>query len=196
MHSYNTKHVLARKIASGIPLTRNQPPILRTASAISARLSHLKACGIIPHDWYPGSPRSKSSRTPFTEAEDAEIIRWHVSDRASLDASIFVPNNRCGAEVRRREEVLCHDRALVAAVENSCAHLHSVTRWFEAWRRAQQLQDDGDGVAGRADFGRMPRGYPRTAEGFERYRAAVGERIRMQVRVARERLAEEEARGQ
>lgn len=177
--------MLARKIALGLPLVLGGSPILRTVSAVSARLSALRAAKAIPENWYSGSTCRQNTK-PFNMQEDIEIMRWHISGRLTLDASIFVPSNRTGSEVRLRKEILCKDALFVMNLENAWDFLRHITLWYEQWEKAR------NGQVVYANFERMPKLYPRTPEQLDHCRTQVYDRIKQEIRLARGRLTDED----
>ncbi|KAI1962568.1 hypothetical protein LOZ58_002910 [Ophidiomyces ophidiicola] len=85
----------------------------RTLNSIAGHFGDMRLKKRLAKSW---RTKTWDHSTPWTIEEDAEILQWHVSGRACLDAQIFYANDRAGGAVLEREVYLCEDTELVETV--------------------------------------------------------------------------------
>ncbi|WEW55797.1 hypothetical protein PRK78_001230 [Emydomyces testavorans] len=95
-------------------LLRNLPGgTARTMNSISGHFNDMRLKGRLSRSW---RAKTWNHDKPWTVEEDTEILLWHVSGRAFLEAEKFCANDRAGGAVLEREAYLCQDTELVETV--------------------------------------------------------------------------------
>lgn len=173
---------IAAKIAFFFVETNAEPlRFCRLAQEIHQRIAVLMNEGRISQRWRNDS-LSDNMGIPFTITEDLEILRWHVSNTLCLDASLFVPYNRSGMEIKYRRYFLTQDSRLVSIIRAYDGLIRDTTYRFHQLRDHERDPSRRSGVITMSN--RHKARIPKTEEELQRHINRRKRRMRTHVQVA------------